>query len=466
MPKRRIRARHLLLTVAVVALSLWLLVPGGALVGAQALTPMYLPLLWNEPIPTPNLGWRLEYYNDVTPTGSPVYTTYEQTKFIEKEWGEGGPGNGVNADYFSARFTRDIWFEPGTYQFVLTADDGGRLYIDGSNVLDMWSGSPRGTHSSVHEHTFSTAGYHEIKIEYVEWFGGARVRAFWTNKAEFPGWRAEYWNNEWMSGDPVVVRNEESLQLNWGSSSPSGVPYDYFSARFTRAVYLPDYGSYVFFLTADDGGQVWLDKWAPGQASIDKYSGASGQTTSTHEILPPGWYVITVTFHEVVGEARLDFRYAFGGTYNEFGYRGKYYNNANLSEPPIWEQDDAMASPPTKDTSGRITSEKLAFSWGSGAPSLHSETGATPPTMPSDNFSVSWTHAFRGQPGTYLFTTKADDGFRLFVDGQLIREDSWWASPGQQFTNSVVLGGEWHTIRLDYREVEKDAYVEFRWARQ
>ncbi len=462
MPRRRIRARQLLFTAAIVGLSLWLLIPGGALVGAQGVPPLYLPAVYRQPTPTPDPGWRFEYFNNPNLAAPSVYTTYEQTEFVEKEWGTGGPGNGVTADYFSARVSRTLWFEPGAYQFVMTVDDGGRLYIDGAAVIDIWSGSVRGTHSGVHERTFAAGGYHEIRMEYNEYFGDARLRAFWTNLGQFPAWRAEYWSNESMTGSPVIVRNEDSLQIGWGSGSPAGVPNDRFSAQFRRAIYMPDDGLYVFSLKADDGCQLWLDNWAPGQAVIDKLTGASGQTNSTAAVLPKGWYLLTVTFQEITGNADLNFWYAFGGTFNENGYRAKYYNNDYLGGTPVWEQDDWFTAPGYvyKDSQGRVTSERLYFNWGGGAPTLKSGG----PTMYSDNFSVRWTHAFQGQPGTYLFTTQVDDGFRLWVDGQLIR-DNWLAS-GQVLTNSVTLAGEWHAIRLDYHEVTGNAYVDFKWARQ
>jgi len=465
MQRRRIRARQLLFTAVILGLALWLLVPGGALVQANGAGPVYLPVVYRQPTPTPDPGWRFEYFNNPGLTAPVVYTTYEMSQFVEKEWGTGGPGNGVNPDYFSARVSRTLWFDAGSYQFAVTADDGARLYVDGALVIDIWSGSVRGTHSGVYERTFPASGYHEIRCEYNEYFGDARVRLFWTNLGQFPAWRAEYWNNETMSGDPVVVRNEDSLQIDWGNGAPAGVNGDNFSARFRRAIYMPDDGLYVFSLMADDGCQLWIDTWASGQAVIDKYSGASGQTNSTAAILPKGWYVLTVTFREITGGARLNYWHGFGGTFNEYGYRGKYYNNDYLGGTPLWEQDDGFVPPNgyiTKDTSGWVTAERFYYNYGTGAPTLKPSGAA--PLMPADYFSVTWTHAFQGHPGTYLFTTQVDDGFRLWVDGQLVRDA--WLSAGQVHTNSIYLSGDWHVIRMDYHDVSGNAYVDLKFARQ
>ena len=48
------------------------------------------------------------------------------------------PGHGVSSDNFSARWTRMVTFEAGTYRFRATVDDGARLFVDGVLVIDEW----------------------------------------------------------------------------------------------------------------------------------------------------------------------------------------------------------------------------------------------------------------------------------------------------------------------------------------
>ena len=84
MPRRRIRARQLLFTAVVLGLALWLLVPGGALVRANGAGPVYLPVVYRQPTPTPDPGWRFEYFNNPGLTAPVVYTTYEMSQFVEK----------------------------------------------------------------------------------------------------------------------------------------------------------------------------------------------------------------------------------------------------------------------------------------------------------------------------------------------------------------------------------------------
>ena len=54
-----------------------------------------------------------------------------------------------------------------------------------------------------------------------------------------PSWRARYWNNKDLAGNPVVERDEGEINYNWGGGSPDGaVNSDKFSARWTRYLYL------------------------------------------------------------------------------------------------------------------------------------------------------------------------------------------------------------------------------------
>ena len=57
---------------------------------------------------------------------------------IDYNWGAGAPAVGLPADGFSARWTRQIWFEPGVYRFAAWADDLIRVYVDGELLIDAW----------------------------------------------------------------------------------------------------------------------------------------------------------------------------------------------------------------------------------------------------------------------------------------------------------------------------------------
>jgi hypothetical protein len=87
---------------------------------------------------------------------------------LAKNWGIGGPGFGLRANWFSVRWTSRSSFTTANYDFTLAADDGARLYIDDVLVLDRWAsiGSASVARSM-------TAGIHVLKVESFENAGDA-----------------------------------------------------------------------------------------------------------------------------------------------------------------------------------------------------------------------------------------------------------------------------------------------------
>jgi len=57
--------------------------------------------------------WRATYWNNMTLSGQAVLQRAEPE--LNYDWGTRSPGPGVNADQFSARWTRYIDVAPGTY---------------------------------------------------------------------------------------------------------------------------------------------------------------------------------------------------------------------------------------------------------------------------------------------------------------------------------------------------------------
>jgi hypothetical protein len=97
------------------------------------------------------------------------------------------------------------------------------------------------------------------------------------------------------------------------------------------------------------------------------------------------------------------------------------------------------------------------FSWLSGSPAAG---------VPQDNFTVRWTGQIQAPvTGTYTFSTVADDGVRLWVNGQQIIND-WTSHPATTNTSSGVTlqSGVQYAIRLEYYEETGYASVSLRWA--
>ncbi len=123
--------------------------------------------------------WKGEYFNNQTLSGNPVKVRDDGANFLNFNWGADSPGSfcGVPADNFSARWIRTFNFAEGIYRFTTAADNGVRLYVDGVLRIDQWGNLPPNTYRV---DAFLSAGNHEIKLEFIEYTGGAGVSLSWA----------------------------------------------------------------------------------------------------------------------------------------------------------------------------------------------------------------------------------------------------------------------------------------------
>lgn len=121
------------------------------------------------------INWAASYYNTNDLSGPVVFTENLPTG-ININWGNGSPNPAVNVDNFSARFTSIQLFNPGVYEFVVSSDDGVRLFIDGVLVLDKFVGRVLTTDRI--QQTL-TAGSHSLMVEYMELVDQAAIAVQW-----------------------------------------------------------------------------------------------------------------------------------------------------------------------------------------------------------------------------------------------------------------------------------------------
>jgi glucose/arabinose dehydrogenase/PKD repeat protein len=120
----------------------------------------------------PSGQWRASYFANRTLAGTPAGERCEAA--VDNNWGGGGPtGVGVGADNFSARWVKTQSFAAGTYTFTATADDGVRVYLDGTLIIDQWKDQAPTTYTVSRQ---VTAGNHQVRVDYYERGGGAVAR--------------------------------------------------------------------------------------------------------------------------------------------------------------------------------------------------------------------------------------------------------------------------------------------------
>ena len=82
----------------------------------------------------------------------------------------------------------------------------------------------------------------------------------WLPDLSANGLKGEYFNNQQLTGDPVLERNDEQVDFKWGSQGPSPDLYkDGFSARWTGYLIPKEDISGWIGLSCDEGGRLFID---------------------------------------------------------------------------------------------------------------------------------------------------------------------------------------------------------------
>ena len=137
---------------------------------------------WNTTAP-PLQGLRAEYFAGMVPGASPALLTRTDPS-INFDWGGGSPSALVPADLFSIRWTGFLTAPLSeVYTFVVPSDNGVRIWLGDSLVLDKWTPSDI---SGWHSFTTSLTGGQttSFKIEYAELYGGANIALYWYSNSQ------------------------------------------------------------------------------------------------------------------------------------------------------------------------------------------------------------------------------------------------------------------------------------------
>lgn len=373
--------------------------------------------------------WRGEYYTNQWLIGAPALVRDDPA--VNFDWGSGSPGAPIPADHFSVRWTRSEYFSGGDYRFYVTTDDGARLWVDGTLLIDQWHNQAATTYEAV---ATLSEGTHFLRLEYYEDMGDAVISCRWEPAVSFPDWKGEYFNNIHLSGAPVLQRNDPQINFDWGVHSPGpGVDSDDFSVRWTRIQHF-DAGTYRFTATVDDGVRLWVD----GYLIIDEWWEHPVRSFSSQVTLAAGDHYLRMEYYERGGYAVAKLSWEMVSPVIYY-WRGEYFNNTSLAGPPALVRDDT----------------DIDFNWGWGSPDWR---------VSSDYFSARWTRTVSfDTSGTYTFYARSDDGVRVWVDGWLVI-DGWYDHAPLTFSGNRWLTAGDHNIRVEYYERAGTAEIKFWWS--
>ena len=118
-----------------------------------------------------------EYFSTPTLTGT-VLTRVDST--VDFVWGAATPAAGVPADHFSVRWTGQVMPQfSETYRFYTLSNDGVRLWIDGTRIVNNWTN--HGTTENSGTIALVAGQRYDVRMEFYEDTGNATARLFWSS---------------------------------------------------------------------------------------------------------------------------------------------------------------------------------------------------------------------------------------------------------------------------------------------
>jgi beta-glucosidase len=114
------------------------------------------------------------------------------------------------------------------------------------------------------------------------------------------GLRAELWDNNALQGAARVNRVDAQVNFGWTLSSPAqGIPYDWYSGRWSGRITVPADAPTRIGVEGNDGYRLWVD----GVLVVDRWFKRSFSVTMAP--IAPGAHEIRLEYFESRGNARL-----------------------------------------------------------------------------------------------------------------------------------------------------------------
>ena len=376
-------------------------------------------------------GLLAQYFNDA---GSGVYFTAlaltRTDPTIDFDWASASPDPLVQTDNFSVRWSGQVMAPvTGTYAFTTTSDDGVRLWVNGVLLVDNWT--DHGVVANSGTIALVAGVRYDIRMDYYDHVQLATARLSWT----YPGQNSQI-VPQWVLYPAPPVNLPPAV--NAGPDQTISLPATASLNGLVRDDGLPTPVNLVATWTKisgredSDGGTVVFANshaavttatfGAPGTYVL-RLAASDGAVTVSDDV------TITVNPPMVIGT----------GT----GLRGDYFTDPNNGTHFVTFKASR-------------TDAAVNFDWASNAP----VSGVT-----ADNFSVRWTGQVQAPlSGNYTFSTTADDGVRLWVNGQLMI-DNWIDQSATTKTSAAVplVAGTKYDIKMEYYERGGAAVAKLLW---
>jgi beta-glucosidase len=140
-----------------------------------------------------------------------------------------------------------------------------------------------------------------LAVEYVPVPSGNLVAV--GDGKRIPGLAAEYFDNNTLAGEPRVKRQDANVDFGWTLNSPArGIPFDWYSVRWTGKLVAPATETIRFGVEGNDGYRLYLD----GALLIDNWQKKSyGSVLKAVTVEAGREYDLRLEYFESTGNARV-----------------------------------------------------------------------------------------------------------------------------------------------------------------
>ena len=428
---------------------------GSALTGSPRTSTASVAI--NVDIPQSYSGLLATYYSNADFTGS----TYQRVdSSIDFDWGNHPAAAGLGTDSWSARWEGSIVADStGTYTFYATHDDGMRVWVNGTQVIDAWDYSPNASTGTIN----LTAGQaYSIRVDYYEGWGGNAAKLEWSG----PGVSRQvisadnlYCVNVIPHTDAAPVNNVPTTQtLNVNTPLT-------FSAANGNAITISDVDAYSEKLQvtlAMSSGTFSLGRttgltFSSGDGASDTTMTFTGSLSNINAALDGMKYMpvanatgpvtLQITTNDqaptLAGGPKIDsdtLTINITAPSNTQGLLATFYSNMDFTGTTIQRIDST-----------------INFDWGF--------EGSPAPGIAGSHYSAVWAGQIQATAsGAHTFFATVDDGCRLWVNNQLVIDRIGWTGTTACQGSINLTEGQWYSIRMEYAQDTNGNCARLEWS--
>ena len=271
-------------------------------------------------------GLRGDYFNNTGLVGSSTLARVDAT--VDFDWASNAPGTGVSTNYFSVRWMGQVEAPAtGSYTFVTLSDNGVRLWVNNTLVVDSWTSYSLKRDASAP--VSLTAGQkYSLRMEYFEGTGTAVAKLMWIT----PGLTAE-----------VTIPSANLYPVTQsGSGTPLPIPLPpYYLSSMTPASPINGFGPYSKDrsngdVNAGDGAVITI-----GGISFSKGLGVHAISELKYPL-----------------NDRFDYFHTSIGVDDEVGDGGSVIFQAFLDDTKAYESPVMRGTDPLRTLALRVTGKK------------------------------------------------------------------------------------------------------------